>query len=97
MSAKSVEQLARNEVPNFANPDEKVFYDFAMELLTTHFVSDETFAAALSTFGEQGVVDIIGAMGNFSMLAMLLNAFKVELRAGTKAPFADIQDFKKVQ
>lgn len=96
MSEESVDQLARNETPNFAHHDEKVFYDFAMELLGTHFVSDATYAAAKETFGEQGLVDIIGAMGNFSMLAMCLNAFQVELRPDQKAPFADIRNFRKI-
>ena len=97
MSEASVEQLARGEVPEFAHPDEKAFYDFAMELLTTHFVSDATYQAAREAFGEQGLVDVIGAMGNFSMLAMCLNAFQVELRPEQKAPFADIQNFRKIR
>lgn len=97
VSAEAVEQLARNEVPEFTNADETAFYNFAMELLTTHFVSDETFNEAMKHFGERGLVDIIGAMGNFSMLAMCLNAFQQDLRPDQKAPFADIQDFKKVK
>jgi 4-carboxymuconolactone decarboxylase len=96
VDAAAVEDLAQGRRPTFTNEDETVFYDFAMELLTTHFVSQPTYDRALATFGEDGVVDIIGAMGNFSMLAMCLNAFQVPLRAEQKAPFPDIVDFKKV-
>ena len=40
------------------------------EILGEHFVSDATVAAALEELGAQGVVDLIGRLGNFSMLAM---------------------------
>ena len=97
VSAQAVEQLALNQVPEFTNADERAFYEFASELLTTHFVSDEKYNAAYEAFGEQGMVDIIGALGNFSMLAMCLNTFQVPLRAEQKAPFSDIQNFAKVE
>jgi hypothetical protein len=37
----------------------------------------KTFAAALAELGEQGLADRTGCLGNFSMLARLLNAFLV--------------------
>ncbi|MDE1150522.1 MAG: carboxymuconolactone decarboxylase family protein [Azospirillaceae bacterium] len=97
VDATAVEDLAQGRVPRFTHDDEQVFYDFATELLTTHFVSQDTYDRAHATFGEEGLVDIIGAMGNFSMLAMCLNTFQVQLRAEQKAPFPDIVDFKKVK
>jgi 4-carboxymuconolactone decarboxylase len=96
VDATAVEDLAQGRRPTFTHEDETVFYDFATELLTNHFVSQPTYDRALATFGEAGVVDIIGAMGNFSMLALCLNAFQVPLRAEQKAPFPDVVDFKKV-
>jgi 4-carboxymuconolactone decarboxylase len=58
-------------------------------------VSDETFAAALAEFGEAGLVDLIGCLGNFSMLAMLLNAFQVDLQ-DVPPPYPDVRGFAKV-
>ena len=40
-----------------------VAQNFAIELLRTRFVSDETFAAALDAFGERGVVNLMVLMG----------------------------------
>jgi len=97
VDAQAVKDLAEGRVPAFTNEDETVFYNFAMDLLQNHFVSDANFDAALRTFGEQGMIDIIGAMGNFSMLAMLLNTFQVPLRPGIEAPFPDIENFAKVK
>jgi predicted NUDIX family NTP pyrophosphohydrolase len=58
-------------------------------------VCDETFALALAEFGEQGLVDIIGSLGNYSMLAMLLNTFQVDLQA-VEPPFPDVRGYAKV-
>jgi 4-carboxymuconolactone decarboxylase len=70
-------------------------YRFANEVLLSHFVSDETFAAALARFGDSGLVDLIGALGNFALLAMLLNAFQVDLQPGVQPPFPDIKGFSR--
>jgi 4-carboxymuconolactone decarboxylase len=74
--------LGRGQRPRFCEPDEEIMYRFATELLDQHSITDDTFAAALDLFGEQGVVDAIGAIGNFSMEAMLVNAFQVKPQPG---------------
>lgn len=42
-----------------------------------------------------GLVDIIGCLGNFSMLAMLLNTFQVDLQP-VEPPFPDVRGFARV-
>ena len=78
----------------FASRDEQVLYQFSTEILREHFVTDEIFAQALAEFGERGLVDIIGSLGNFSMLAMLLNTFQVDLQA-VEPPFPDVRGYAK--
>jgi len=95
VSAESLQALAENEDPPFANRDERILYQFSTEILRHHFISDENFALALAEFGEQGLVDIIGSLGNFSMLAMLLNTFQVDLQA-VEPPFPDVRGYAKV-
>jgi 4-carboxymuconolactone decarboxylase len=96
IDAEALQRLARKDPPAFAPRDEAVMYAFCTELLEEHFVSDETFAAALELFGNEGVVDIVGSMGNFSMLAFCLNAFEVDLQPDRSAPFADVGDYRRV-
>ena len=69
---------------------------FATQILRDHFVDQETFDAAHAEWGEAGLVDIIGCLGNFSMLAMLLNTFQVDLKPGDEPPFPDVRGFAKV-
>ena len=94
VSADAIKALANLAEPDFGQHDEQVLYQFSKEILQDHFVSDETFAAALAEFGEAGLVDLIGCLGNFSMLAMLLNTFQVDLQA-VEPPFPDVRSYAK--
>ena len=91
-----IDDLAANRTPEFAADDERVYYMFAMEMLKNHFVSDATFAEARRIFGERGVVDLIGAIGYFSMLQICLNSAEVDLQADRTPPFADVRGYRKV-
>ena len=70
--------------------DEEAAYDFCMELHRNRSVSDATYARALSTFGEQGIVDMVGLNGYYTLIAMALNTARTPLPAGAApalAPF----------
>jgi 4-carboxymuconolactone decarboxylase len=96
MPADALLAIAEGRTPRFAAVDEEIFYEFCMEMLDSHFVSDATFAAAQKQFGNQGVVDIIGCLGNFSMLAMCLNAFQVDLDPTRPPPYPDVRGFGRI-
>ena len=95
VSADALAELAEDKEPRFGRPDEQIAYSFGTEILRDHFVSDETFAATLGEFGEGGLVDLIGSLGNYSMLAMLLNACQVDLQP-VEPPFPDVRGYAKV-
>jgi 4-carboxymuconolactone decarboxylase len=95
VSRESLTALAEHREPHFTSKDEDIVYRFSSEILGDHFVSDATFAEALAELGEQGIVDLIGSLGNFSMLAMLLNACQVDLQA-VEPPFPDVRGYEKV-
>ena len=52
--------------------DEAAVVRFCRELLAERKVSDGTFAAARDAFGDRGVVDLMGAMGYYTLVAMAL-------------------------
>ena len=95
VSEAAIKALASGQEPDFGRLDEQVLYQFSKEILQDHFVSDETFAAALAELGQAGLVDLIGCLGNFAMLAMLLNAFQVDLQ-NVEPPFPDVRGFARV-
>ena len=58
--------------------DEALIVGYGRELLRDHRVSEDVFAAAKATFGEQGVTELTTTFGYYSMLACALNAFEVQ-------------------
>lgn len=68
------------------DPDEEAVYNFCDELLKTKQVSDATFLAARNRLGEQQIVDLIliGVMGYYQPVSMLLNVDRYPLAAETQ-------------
>jgi 4-carboxymuconolactone decarboxylase len=73
VSAEAIEglRLGRRATPLAA--DEQLALDFAFELLHHHGVSEPTYAAAVSQFGEQAVVDLTALVGYFVMVCWVMN------------------------
>ncbi|HTX09650.1 MAG TPA: carboxymuconolactone decarboxylase family protein [Solirubrobacteraceae bacterium] len=97
VSREALDALAHKQEPNFEQRDEQVVYQFCTELLREHFVSDQTFAEARELFGSRGCVDIVGSLGNYSMLAFCLNAFEVDLQVDRVPPFPDVRGYARVE
>lgn len=94
--ADAVRALATWEQPVFGEDVElATWHALAVELLTTHFVTDATFARARSVFTDQQLVDTIGLLGNYTMLAMCLNLFQVDLQPDREPPFPDVRGYEK--
>jgi 4-carboxymuconolactone decarboxylase len=91
IDASAVEAIRMKRQPEFADEIDETFYRFASELLETHFVSDETFERARAAFSDEELVDVIGVLGNSSLLSMCLNTFEVDLADGVEPPFEDVR------
>jgi 4-carboxymuconolactone decarboxylase len=68
----------RKELPGLA-ADEAAVVHYGREFFRTHRVSRGAFQAALEQFGRQGVVELSLIMGNYSLLALLINSFDTDL------------------
>ena len=53
--------------------DEELLYDFFSELNDDRSVSDSTYARMINMFGEKGVIDTVGIIGYYTLLAMAMN------------------------
>jgi 4-carboxymuconolactone decarboxylase len=65
--------IAEGRRPSGMAADHEALYDFSQELMRTKAVSDAAYRRLLAAVGEQGVVDAVGIIGYYSMLAMVLN------------------------
>ncbi|MBK3565218.1 carboxymuconolactone decarboxylase family protein [Streptomyces sp. MBT62] len=83
-------RLSRGEDPAFTREDESSLHAFVIRLLSDHFVDEKTYTAAVDQFGEAALIDLVVSVGTFASLAMLLNAFEVDLPPGQDPPFPDV-------
>jgi 4-carboxymuconolactone decarboxylase len=72
--------------------DEEAAYDMSIEIQRTKRVSDATWAKAVARFGEQGVIDLLGINGYYTLLAMTMNAARTGLPAGVAEPLKRFPD-----
>jgi 4-carboxymuconolactone decarboxylase len=84
LDAAIVDAIAAGKRPAKLSDDEASVYDFASELLGTGQVSDASHAGVQDRFGERGVIDLVGAIGYYSLVSMVLNVDRVPLPAGVE-------------
>lgn len=80
VSKETLDAVAAGTPPSAMAEDEALVHAFVSELLASHLVSDATYAAAVERFGEQGVVDLVGTVGYFHAICLVMNV------AGTPPP-----------
>jgi 4-carboxymuconolactone decarboxylase len=78
-----VQAIARGEAPPFERADEQVVFDFSRQLLVDKGVSDPTWELASQQLGEQGVVDLMGIVGYYTMLSVVMNGARTPPPSGS--------------
>ena len=71
--------IADGRRPQGMSDDEEIVYDFSIELQRNKRVSDAIFARAEKRFGKQGIVDMTGISGYYTLLAMELNVAQYDI------------------
>ena len=66
--------------------DQQIVVDYATELFATNRVSHGTFQAAIDHFGAQLLTELTTMMGYYSLLALNVNAFEVDVPEGGEKP-----------
>ena len=77
LSPEIAAALAEGRRPEGMAADEEAVYDFCIELHRNRSVSDATYARALEQVGEQGIMDMIGLSGWYTLVSMVLNTARV--------------------
>jgi 4-carboxymuconolactone decarboxylase len=78
--------IAEGSRPVAMADDEEIAYDTATEILRLKRVSDTTYKRALARFGEQGVIDLLGLVGYYNFLAIVMNATRTGMPEGAVEP-----------
>ena len=85
-----VTAIAAGRRPDAMAEDEEAVYTLWDEVQRTQNVSDATYARAIGKVGEQGVIDVLGLTGYYTMLAMVMNTVRTPLPDGVKPPLAPL-------
>jgi 4-carboxymuconolactone decarboxylase len=90
LPASTAEAIRVGRQPVFEEPDDALIYAFATELYEHKRVSDETYDATSERFGHIVVVNLVGLLGYYALVAMTLNSFGMRAEGQTTLlPFAE--------
>jgi 4-carboxymuconolactone decarboxylase len=73
VAEETIAALAEGRCPAGMSEHEQVAYDFCAELLRNKGVCEATYHRAVAAFGEHGVIDLIGVVGYFTTVSMVMN------------------------
>ncbi|MGE3541262.1 MAG: carboxymuconolactone decarboxylase family protein [Candidatus Tectimicrobiota bacterium] len=74
----------REQHTNGMPPEDAQIVDFTRQLLRQHRADEATFKAIQGRFGNDGLLQLTGAIGYYSMLAMTVNACELEAAPGAE-------------
>jgi 4-carboxymuconolactone decarboxylase len=77
--------LGAGRRPDLDGATEEAVYAVATELVAGAGLADPTFARAEAALGRQALVELVGLVGYYTMVAMTLNAFQVPVPEGAPA------------
>lgn len=76
-----IEAISEGCRPSGMDEDETIVYEFVDELHRHRRVSDRSYERAVKRFGERGVVDMVGLVGYYGLLAMTMNTARMSIPA----------------
>ena len=89
VKAQTIRDLHKGRVPKAAPKDERAIYDFIQELYKTRRVSDKTFARVHTLLGDAATVELVGILGYYVLISMILNVFRMSPPGDEPLPFAE--------
>lgn len=86
---KTIDDLRNGREPKSAPKDERTLYAFIKEVYRTTRASDRSYKAAHAILGDAGMVELVGLLGYYGLVAMTLNVFRMPVAEGTPLPFRE--------
>jgi 4-carboxymuconolactone decarboxylase len=86
LSPAICDAIAAGARPAAMQDDEDEIYEFCTEILSSGHVSDANYRRIVDRHGERGVIDLVGAVGYYGLVSMVLNLDRVPLPDGEPLP-----------
>jgi 4-carboxymuconolactone decarboxylase len=89
VKAAAIRDIHAGRRPKAAAKDELAIYDFVHELYKTRRVSDKNYKRVQAVLGDAATVELVGILGYYAMISMILNVYRMLPPEGTPLPFAE--------
>jgi 4-carboxymuconolactone decarboxylase len=86
---ETIRDLKAGRPPKKAAKDERAIYDFVEELYKRRRVSDRNYKRVQAVLGDRGTVELVGILGYYTGVSMILNVFNVPLPDDTEPYFPE--------
>jgi 4-carboxymuconolactone decarboxylase len=86
---QTIRDIKAGRAPRTAAKDERAIWDFVQELHKRRRVSERTYRRAHTFLGDRGMVELVGIIGYYTGVSMVLNVFNVPVPDGAAPPFAE--------
>lgn len=77
LSPEVIEAVRTGAAPPYADEIERVVHGVAQSILNDKGLSDAAYAEAEAVLGTDGLVDLVGVLGYYTLISMTLNVFRV--------------------
>ena len=84
-----IRDIKAGRMPKKAAKDERAIFDFVHELYKTRRVGERNYKRVQSFLGDRGTVELVGILGYYTAVSMILNVFNVPLPEGATPYFAE--------
>ncbi len=92
MDPEVIAAIAARRPPSLANEREEAVYEISRTLLATARVPKPLYEQGVAVLGERGMVELVGILGYYCMVALTLNTFELGL-PGSISPELEDPDF----
>jgi 4-carboxymuconolactone decarboxylase len=89
VKTETIRDLHQGRAPKSAPKDERAIHDFVQELYKTRRVSDKTFKRVNAILGDSATIELVGILGYYVLISMILNVFRMSPPEGEPLPFAE--------
>ena len=86
---EAIRDIKAGRVPRKAAKDERAIWDFVQDLTRTRRVSERNYRRVHGFLGDKGTVELVGLLGYYAAVSMVLNVFNVPLPEGATPHFAE--------
>jgi 4-carboxymuconolactone decarboxylase len=84
-----IDAINARKTPILADARERTCFVVSSEMLTNKGLSDETYAAAVSTMGLESLVALVASTGSFSMTCLTAATFRIDPPSDNPTPLVE--------